>query len=383
MIEMNQIYFGPMDLYNNSFYGITNFFGPPLASGNYTGVFTSPNYCSQINTMVREGGSYISTPSFELGDTMRLEAEINNNFNEPISGGSGKLTFKSPTGQIVYEEDNLTSINGVVRSSDISLTSDLNEGIYEATVFWSNGQEVAFYTIQITITDPMKIFIIMGIIIGLAAISTPLALVVRKQIRQRNWEKSLKNLFVLNKDGLNVYEYSFGIEIQDPALISAMISALTNFIREATGSKKALKTVDQEDKKVILYHGINVTTAILGDKDLPIIHKRIKKFTDNFEIEFGKYLKAWDGDMSVFKGAEVLVSKYFPLDVEDQIIRGVRQKLIEFRETLDFLSDPKSIITLMRQITDFISRYQTIVNKHYQDYYYEIIRIAEEKISKA
>ncbi len=59
-----------------------------------------------------------------------------------------------------------------------------------------------------------------------------------------------------------------------------MIAALTNFVREATGSKKALRTVDQEDKKVLLYHGDYVTVALLSEKDLPIIHKRIKKFTE-------------------------------------------------------------------------------------------------------
>jgi len=44
---------------------------------------------------------------------------------------------------------------------------------------------------------------------------------------------------------------------------------------------------------------------------------------------------------------------------------------------------PKEIISLMREITGFISRYRVIVNKDYIDYYFEIIKIAEEKISSA
>ena len=37
--EMNDVYFGPITLYNKSYFGITIFFGPPLQDGNYTGIF--------------------------------------------------------------------------------------------------------------------------------------------------------------------------------------------------------------------------------------------------------------------------------------------------------------------------------------------------------
>jgi hypothetical protein len=268
-------------------------------------------------------------------------------------------------------------------SSEISLGSGFSEGFYEATILWTNGQEIAYYSVSIQVEDPAKTIMLIGIIIGVAIASVPLAVVARSQIRRRNWKKSLRNLFVLTKDGVSLYEYSFGIEIQDPALISAMIAALTNFVREATGSKKALRTVDQEDKKVILYHGDYVTVALLSEKDLPIIHKRIKKFTESFEAQYGKHLKGWKGETTIFKGTEILLSKQFPLDVEEQIIRGVKQKLLDFRQQLDLLKDSAHIISLMRHINDFITRYQSIVSTHYINYYFEIIKIAEEKISLA
>ena len=77
------------------------------------------------------------------------------------------------------------------------------------------------------------------------------------------------------------------------------------------------------------------------------------------------------------------MNKQFPLDVEEQVIRGVKQKLLDFRQQLDILKDPAHIISLMRHINDFISRYQTVVNQHYINYYFEIVKIAEEKISLA
>ena len=95
------------------------------------------------------------------------------------------------------------------------------------------------------------------------------------------------------------------------------------------------------------------------------------------------HIKSWKGETTLFKEAEIIVTKYFPIDVEEQVIRGVRAKLAEFRERLETLIEPNKIISLMREITDFLSRYRTIVNKYYTDYYLEIIRAAEDKISPA
>ncbi len=382
-VAMSEIYFGPMDLYNKSYYGVTVFFGPPLERGYYTGIFHSPNYCNTINSKIKSGTQFEIRNTLELGQTIMVEAEVYDTLNQPISGGSGQIIITSALGTMILNETGLISVNGLMSSSEVLLNSELEEGYYNVEIFWTDGKEIASYSVQIQVEDPAKIVLIVGIIIGIAAASTPLSIVARKQIKQRNWKKALRNLFVLTKDGVSLYEYSFGIEIQDPALISAMIAALTNFVREATGSKKALRTVDQEDKKVLLYHGDYVTVALLSEKDLPIIHKRIKKFTELFEAEYGKHLKGWKGETTIFKGTEVILNKQFPLDVEDQVIRGVKQKMLEFRQQLDILKDPAHIISLLRHINDFITRYQAIVNLHYINYYFEIVKIAEEKISLA
>ncbi len=382
-IPMNEIYFGPMDLYNKSYYGVTDFFGPPLERGTYTGIFHSPNYCNKINFKAQSGTQFVDKSSLEIGQTIKLEAEIYNTFNQPMSGGEGQIILKSPSGSIILNDTGLSTVNGMLSSSEINLDSTYLEGFYEAEIFWTDGKEIAYYSAQIEVRTPLNLILVIGVSIASALAAVSITLVLRRQIRMRNWEKSLKNLFVLTKDGLSLFEYSFGIEIQDPALISGMIAALTQFVREATGSKKSLRTVDQEDKKVILQHGDYTTIALLAEKDLPIIHKRIRKFSGEFETAYHKNIKTFDGEISAFKNADVIVNKYFPIDVEEQIIRGVREKLIEFRERLDVLTDPRHIISLMREITEFISRYRAIVNENYLDYYNEIIIGAEQKISNA
>ncbi len=392
--EISELYFGPVKLFNVSYYGLFQLWGSTLETGTYAASFYSPNYCRSINPKVKVNGVFQSGVAFELGQTIILEAGISNGNNEPISGGFGQFIVRSPSGALVYNGSNLSAINGTVKSSDIKLEEDFEEGMYEATIFWTDGKEVGFYSFEFEVQLPEKnektdetpseltleTLITIAIIVVLALAATPLALASRRLVRQRHWEKSLRNLFVLTKEGVNMYEYSFGIEIQDPALISGMISALTNFVREATGSKKSLRTIDQEDKKVILFHGQHSTSALLSDKDLPIIHKRIRKFTEAFEKNYGHDIIKWKGETKIFKGAEVIVTKYFPVDVEEKIIRGVRQKLGEFKERLSTSIDPQQAISIMHEITEFASRYQAIINKHYMDIFNELLKIAEIKI---
>jgi hypothetical protein len=379
--EMEDIYFGPVDLYNTSYYGIVTFFGPPLEQGTYIGVFYSPNYCQEINSQLKSGNQFITQVSFELGNIIRVEAPLTSALHPVVLDGLGQITVRDPSGQTVHTESNIIPDNGKIISAEIEISNEMDEGVYEVEVFWSNNKEVAYFTFQFEVKAPLNLILIISLSLAIGVVSIASTLVVRRQLRLRNWEKSLRNLFVLTKDGLSLYEYSFGIEIQDPALISGMIAALTQFVREATGSKKALRTVDQEDKKVLLFHSSYTTTALLAEKDLPIIHKRIKSFAEEFETTFKKNIKLFSGEVSAFKSANVIVNKYFPLDVEEQVIRGVREKLIEFRERLNVLSDPRHIVSLIREITEFISRYQAIVNEHYLNYYNEIIKVAEQKIS--
>lgn len=66
--------------------------------------------------------------------------------------------------------------------------------------------------------------------------------------------------------------------------------------------------------------------------------------------------------------------------MEEKIIRGVRLKLTEFLERITSITDPVDVISIFREITEFTTRYQAIINKHYSKEYNELIKIAEEKL---
>ncbi|MFX1237781.1 MAG: hypothetical protein ACFE8P_08685, partial [Promethearchaeota archaeon] len=149
-----EVFFGPITLYNQSYYGLFDLWGTPLGFGDCTGVFQSPNYCSNINPQIKVGDEFQDKGYLQLGKTVKFEAEILNSFNEPISGGTGNITFRNPSGQIMHQFDNLISYNGVLNTSEISLGSAYDVGTYEIEMFWTNGKELAFYTTFVEVRHP-------------------------------------------------------------------------------------------------------------------------------------------------------------------------------------------------------------------------------------
>ncbi|MHA1379854.1 MAG: hypothetical protein ACTSRG_15905 [Candidatus Helarchaeota archaeon] len=395
--EFEDLFFGVVKLWNKSYNGIIDIWTFPLEQDIYTGIFHSSNYFNGFVTQNKlDNDNYVDVQSFTIGQTIRLEAGVKSLDSEPISGGSGRIELISPSGVTIYNETNLVLINGTINSSDIMLNNGLEAGDYTINFFWTNGRKVAHSStiIEIKAQSSLPQFIfpankdstLMMILIGLfatAAIATPVGILVRKKLQEKDWEKSCRNLFILAKNGVSLYAHSFGIEYQDPTLISGMLSAISTFIRDAIGSKKELRTIDQEDKKILLTHGKYTITALIAEKDLTIMHKQLEYFTNDFEKQYGPLLKDWTGNVGGFKGVEKLIDKYFPMEMEEKIIRGVRRKIEEFMERILSVTEPADVISIFREITEFSAKYQEVINRYYSKQYKELLKFAEDKVQNA
>jgi hypothetical protein len=384
-IPMTNVYFGPVSFYNKSYYAaLMNLFGPWLEPGNYTGYFTSPNYCHSISAKQEQEAGFQVVADLELGKTARIEASILDTTNNPVSGGNATISITNSLGAEVYTETNITALNGLLSTSEFDIGSTFAKGTYTITVFWSNGHEIGFFSYEIEVVPPFSMtpyYILLGAVAGVAIVSVPLITYTRRKLQQRNWEKHLHNLFILTKDGRSIYGYSFGIEIQDPSLVSAALVAISSFVTDAVKSKKALRVIDLQDRKVILSHGEHTTTALIADKDFPVIIDRTEAFTQAFEKRYGGKVANWRGDTKAFKGVDALIQDYFPVSMDERITRGVKLKLIETQELLQTAEDPLVIIRIMKDVTTLLSRYREIIEQYYMQDYSELIKAAEEKMN--
>ncbi|MHA1300622.1 MAG: hypothetical protein ACTSO9_14490 [Candidatus Helarchaeota archaeon] len=377
-------------IYNRSYSAI---YYPENTGGsgqyNYSVIFLSPNYVGSIKTQIRSGNDYIDQLNFYVGNTFRIQAGIVDYSSSPVSGGNCTFYIFDSSENLIYNEST-TSVNGLANSSDIKI-EDVGAGEYMVVVTWTNGSEVGVnsYTFSLleepilfipplSTEQPIWLYVITtALVVAMVGVG---GVIVRRKMLERNWEKSLLHLFIMTKDGRSLYNYEFGTEAKDPSLISGMLTALTSFVQETVGSKKQLKTIDQEDKKVILGHGADCTVAVFAEKDLPIIHSRTNDFLKAFETYYAGKIQKWDGSSITFKSAGELVEKYFPVSVEDKIIRAVGVQLSNIKEQINKTEDAQEILSLLHKTTELAEKYQNIIQKHLSKEYGEIIKIANEKI---
>ncbi|MHA1309766.1 MAG: hypothetical protein ACTSQO_02460 [Candidatus Helarchaeota archaeon] len=347
---------------------------------NYEAIFNSPNYISNTKLWKKSiySSQYQSAFNVYIGDAFKIQAQIKNSEGESIKNGKCSFNLYSPSGNNIFSS-NSTNYNGIIESNDV-ITNGRTPGIYSMVIYWSNGEEfgIIIYYISVSLS-PWIYTIIVAVIVG---ISIALSLTyIKKKLQERNWVKSIHYLLVLNKKGgTPMYSYSFGAIIKDSALISGMISAISDFVKDTIGSKKMLRVIDQEDKKVILSHGKFSTIAILGDKNLPIIHTRSEKFLNDFEEKYADKITKWTGDMSVFKGVNKIIEKYFPISMEDKLINKLGYELETLNERIQTATNPEEIAKILNEVTTLTDQYQDLIIKNYNSLLIEIMKEANKKL---
>ncbi|TFF89156.1 MAG: hypothetical protein EU548_07935 [Promethearchaeota archaeon] len=102
----------------------------------------SPNYIDIINTKVKADDQWNDSAIFSTEDTIQIKTQVNNSNKIPNNLGStiANLTIYNPMGDIWYEETQTPLSNGSVFFSEFNLGAfNTTGGIYNYTIFWSNG----------------------------------------------------------------------------------------------------------------------------------------------------------------------------------------------------------------------------------------------------
>ena len=92
------------------------------------------------------------------------------------------------TSYILSEIIYIITYNELITSLEILIEGNFVQGNYDVEIFWTDGKEIAVYSIQIEVISlsnafPIEILLLIGIMAGLAIIVVPSA---RKYIKQRN-----------------------------------------------------------------------------------------------------------------------------------------------------------------------------------------------------
>ncbi len=131
-----------------------------------------------------------------------------------------------------------------------------------------------------------------------------------------NWKEKLHQIFILTKDGLLLYAYSFDVNqtIDDSELRAAGISSVRIFLSEILKTEDDLQIIEYKNLNVILeLRDIVVFALVIKEKSSFLKHK-LGEFSQKFCEIFRDSLKNWNGDMEIFYPAKNLIQDIFELD---------------------------------------------------------------------
>ncbi len=127
-----------------------------------------------------------------------------------------------------------------------------------------------------------------------------------------DWMDAIISLYCIAKNGICLYQESFkerrGI---DKDLVAGGISGITSLLKEITQSETPTKMIAQEDVKLLIEFGDNVTCVAMSKVDLKRIRQRLNLLITDIEFLFKKVFPTWMGDTDIFQPIEQLVEKYF------------------------------------------------------------------------
>ena len=139
--------------------------------------------------------------------------------------------------------------------------------------------------------------------------------------KEKKWADSLKNIFVFNKHGICLYNYSFEKnelikEETDEAgfdedLVSGALTGVITIISEITHTKREVRQIQKEEATLLFTYGKYHIVALIASMELPVLFKKLDAFSRAFENKFSKELKGFKGNVTRFEPASFLLTKYF------------------------------------------------------------------------
>lgn len=286
----------------------------------------------------------LNTPKLKFGPNQDLEFSV----LPPINPGNLTYILINSLGFEEYRETiEITQITTYQIVLSYTLSSNPNEGIYWAYIYWFDGENggIKSQDFQINIPfvlDPIYIIIIAVGSIALAGASfTSYKLIKRSNRIHQEFRQKIYNKYmdVLNLDyfiiiekrtGLNIYEQMLAGKDMDASLITGFLEAIRNFGIELTGANEQSQTIKLE------YHKSKVIMSEFKDFRILLVMKEnpsqdfldsIKSLSYDIDNTYGKDIVKFTGNIDKFANIRDLLDQHlvtsliYPLELQHQNVK--------------------------------------------------------------
>ncbi|TFG19735.1 MAG: hypothetical protein EU530_05345 [Promethearchaeota archaeon] len=138
-------------------------------------------------------------------------------------------------------------------------------------------------------------------------------------IMELTWTNYLFELHIVSYNGIELYNKRFyeerGLKTgTHPDLMAAAFSGIQDIIKEITGSEENVDLIDQGNYKMIFEKSEYSIVILIVSEYLDIYRYKLQKLCPEIEEKYGKHIKKWTGDMSIFEDANELIEHYFNIE---------------------------------------------------------------------
>lgn len=118
---------------------------------------------------------------------------------------------------------------------------------------------------------------------------------------------------IYSHDGLTLFSKTFSKEISSHNinLLAGAFSAVSSLIKDSTKSTGNVETIILEEKILKIINRDSFICTLLVEYSIQASEEAHKNFALDFENRFYQDLPNFEGEVSIFKKADNLVSKYF------------------------------------------------------------------------
>ncbi|MEX2715635.1 MAG: hypothetical protein Q6370_004980 [Candidatus Sigynarchaeota archaeon] len=144
--------------------------------------------------------------------------------------------------------------------------------------------------------------------------------------QEQHWDRALLAIYVVFNSGILLYHEEFKRDYGKknevvgtanemglaPDLISSGLVGITQLMQEIIQGKQIIRYIDNYSKKILIEAGKYIIVALIVHNDSRILREKLRKFIEEFEIEYHDDLEISAGvDMKRFESTTDLVRKYF------------------------------------------------------------------------
>jgi hypothetical protein len=121
----------------------------------------------------------------------------------------------------------------------------------------------------------------------------------------------IHEILISYKDGRPLY--ITGSETLEASMVTGMLSAISCISKEILDSKKRLRSIDHQDKKILFSYGEYIITSVITDEESQLLFSKVDLLTHEFENRFSGILYRWNGELGPFASAWFIIDKIFPI----------------------------------------------------------------------